>query len=215
MDKPYVVYCHLFPNGKRYIGITKVKPYTRRWRNGSSYKKQPKMYNAIKKYEWCNVEHLILFEKLDKTDAESKEIELIKKYNSIKNGYNQTAGGKGTNGMPCSDETKKKIGLKNKGNKPSQKQIDMARERLKGKPSWNKGIPHSEEHREKCAKKNKKRCNKKIASYDESWNLVNIFESCSEASREIGVSESNISRCARGGRPTAGGYKWRYVDDNI
>ena len=38
---------HIFPNGKRYIGITSRKP-TERWHNGKGYKKQF-VYKAIKK----------------------------------------------------------------------------------------------------------------------------------------------------------------------
>ena len=49
-DRRYVVYSDILENGKSYIGITCVKPYYYRWRAGSSYKSQPKMYNAILKY---------------------------------------------------------------------------------------------------------------------------------------------------------------------
>lgn len=46
----YFVYKHTFPNGKIYIGITDQKP-ERRWRNGIGYRRQPYVYNAIKKYK--------------------------------------------------------------------------------------------------------------------------------------------------------------------
>ena len=36
-NKNYTVYMHICPNGKRYIGITKLKPQER-WGNGKSYK---------------------------------------------------------------------------------------------------------------------------------------------------------------------------------
>lgn len=32
-ERNYLVYCHIFPNGKRYIGVTGQKPYDR-WQAG-------------------------------------------------------------------------------------------------------------------------------------------------------------------------------------
>lgn len=110
----YAVYMHKFPNGKVYIGITCQKPIKKRWfSNGSGYKQCPKMQKAIQKYGWENVIHYVLFDGLDKHEAEAKEIELIKKYDSILNGYNIEHGGNvsGTH----SEETKQKIALANKG----------------------------------------------------------------------------------------------------
>lgn len=40
-----------------------------------------------------------------------------------------------------------------------------------------------------------------------------IFESMSEAARFCGLKNvGNIYRCIKGGRPTAGGYHWKYAD---
>lgn len=60
----YTVYCHTFPNGKKYIGIT-GQSVSRRWRNGEGYEGQP-VYNAILKFRWENIKHEILFENLSK-----------------------------------------------------------------------------------------------------------------------------------------------------
>lgn len=51
--KEWCVYCHTFPNGKRYIGIT--CDAESRWRDGNGYKKQKKIWRAINKYGWENV----------------------------------------------------------------------------------------------------------------------------------------------------------------
>ena len=77
----YTVYMHICPNGKKYIGITKLKPNIR-WKNGKSYKGCVLFDKAIKKYGWDNMQHLVLYEKLKKEEAEQKEIELIAKYKS-------------------------------------------------------------------------------------------------------------------------------------
>lgn len=116
MDKKYIVYVHIFPNGKKYFGITSKKPNAR-WENGKGYDKehQPVIYAAIQKYGWENIEHKILYEDLTKEEAQSLEIYLIAKYKTNckrygdKYGYNMTDGGEGTLGRKMSDEQKQKI----------------------------------------------------------------------------------------------------------
>lgn len=110
----YRLYKHTFPNGKVYIGITS-QPLEARFQNGNGYKKCPKMYNAILKYGWNNVEHELLYDGLSKQEAEEKEIETIAFYNSVVNGYNADHGGNvsGTHSI----ETRAKISMGNKGKK--------------------------------------------------------------------------------------------------
>lgn len=115
MEKKFIVYEHLFPNGKRYIGITSKNP-NQRWENGSGYTKehQPVMYYAIKKYGWKNIQHNILFDNLSFDDAKNKEVELIKEYNTFvhsenSNGYNMTLGGDGVLGRKVTKEQKEKM----------------------------------------------------------------------------------------------------------
>lgn len=88
----FCVYKHTSPSGKSYIGITSRKP-SQRWLNGGGYIGQPKFYNAIEKYGWENFSHEVLFSGLSEEEACNKEIELIKKYDSIENGYNCSTGG--------------------------------------------------------------------------------------------------------------------------
>lgn len=111
----YKVYMHTFPNGKRYIGITKQE-LNARFDNGNGYKNNP-MKRAIKKYKWENVKHDLLFDNLTKEQAELKEIELIDFYNTtnIEFGYNLSKGGKSSSGCKFSEETKKKMSNWHKG----------------------------------------------------------------------------------------------------
>ena len=46
--RDYIVYRHISPSGKMYVGITKRRPQER-WGYGGGYNKQPKFFNAIKK----------------------------------------------------------------------------------------------------------------------------------------------------------------------
>lgn len=102
---------HIFPNGKKYIGITSRRPKAR-WGNGKNYHKetQSAMYHAIQKYGWENVEHKILYTDLTHDEACQKEQELIALYKTNcckygkKYGYNMTDGGEGVSGHPVSEK---------------------------------------------------------------------------------------------------------------
>ena len=92
------VYLHKSPSGKVYIGITKRKLESR-WANGNGYKDCPIFYKAIKKYGWDNIEHILLFDHLNKISAKLIEIDLIYYYKSINISYNITDGGQGQLGI--------------------------------------------------------------------------------------------------------------------
>ena len=206
----YVVYRHIFPNGKSYIGITSQYPFWRRWRAGSGYLSQPKMYNAIKKYGWENIHHEVLAKDLSLSEANRVEREMVAKFDSVKNGYNISSGGGGSYGIPCSEETKAKIGQANRG-KPSTDPMRLARY-TKEPGAWTKGKHLTGEHYRKVVEERKRRCNKRIACYDPvTHELIRIYDSCTNAAMAVGVSKENISRCALGGRKTSAGYEWRYL----
>lgn len=52
---------------------------------------------------------------------------------------------------------------------------------------------------------------KKVAQYDKQNNLLNTYESISEASRKTGITTTSISYSANGKRKTAGGFIWHFV----
>lgn len=97
MNRIYSLYMHVFPNGKLYIGITKdVKA---RWRAGGYYyKKQPKIWRAICKYGWDNVQHIVAKTGLTREEAEIAERRLISALGTVENGYNTAIGGDSLNG---------------------------------------------------------------------------------------------------------------------
>ena len=142
MERNYKVYMHVFPNDKVYIGITKTS-VKKRWLNGKGYKTSRKLNFAINKYGWENIQHKILYENLTKEEAEQKEIELIKKYNSTndKFGYNIENGGNHQGKM--SEDTKKKISEVMKG-------------KLSGINNGMYGKHHSLETRKKMSENNSK-----------------------------------------------------------
>jgi len=140
-EKLYCVYIHTFPNGKVYIGVTCRKPEHRWGSDGRGYTQCFRVYNAIQKYGWSNVEHEILFTGLSKIDAELKEIYLISEYKSMEAecGYNVSKGGQlNTTGISPSMETRRKLSISRMGNKnslgckQSQETIEKRRKKLIG-----------------------------------------------------------------------------------
>jgi len=91
-----VIYKAEFPNKKVYIGKTKNFEIRKNKHYYSiRYNKKTKMIRAIIKYGFENINWEIIFETQDETLLNNKEIELIKEYDSIKNGYNTAIGGLG------------------------------------------------------------------------------------------------------------------------
>ena len=89
----YCVYELIFPNGKRYIGLTGQKPELR-WKCGLGYKDQL-VYKPIKKYGWKNIKHIVVATMLTQEQAVRLEKYLIGYYksNNLMFGYNCTEGG--------------------------------------------------------------------------------------------------------------------------
>lgn len=90
----YSVYVHEFPNGKKYVGITRNTP-EKRWRHGQGYRNQKTVYKAIQKYGWNNIKHTIIASNISQQEAGQLERELISKYQTqnYAYGYNVEAGG--------------------------------------------------------------------------------------------------------------------------
>lgn len=120
----YIVYMHITPNNKRYIGLTS-NSIKKRWRSGHGYDNQI-FGKAIKKYGWNNIKHIIVAKGLTEDEAEWLESEMIKIYNTTnyKYGYNISPGGN-----IMSEETKEKISYKLKGrifNEEHKRKISLA-----------------------------------------------------------------------------------------
>ena len=91
----WTVYMHLFPNNKRYIGITHYEDPTQRWGVGGTNYIGQYVYSGISKYGWDNIQHIVLFDNLTLPQAALLESCYIALYssNNIAYGYNKTYGG--------------------------------------------------------------------------------------------------------------------------
>lgn len=92
--KKYKVYCHTNKiNGKQYIGVT-MQPLKKRFQYGNGYRTCHHFNRAIRKYGWESFETTVLFDELNKEQAEEKEVFLIHEMGTLSpNGYNLEGGG--------------------------------------------------------------------------------------------------------------------------
>lgn len=207
----YTVYMHVNKiNDKKYIGITKQKP-EKRWSNGKHYKSSPHFYNSIKKYGWDGFEHLILCTNLSKEEAKNKEIELIKKYDSMDNkfGYNCTKGGDGVSGRKLTKEQIEKMRLSNLGRKASEETKEKMSKAMTGRimnDEWKKRI--SESH-----KGDKNPSAKPIVQLDSNYKLIKEFSCAVYAENELNIFVSNINAVCLGKGKSAGGYVFMFKND--
>ena len=227
-DNKYCVYCHYFPNGKVYVGITSKKPEERWLKDGSGYKGQQIVYNAIKKYGWDNIEHVIIARDVNYESAKHIEIDYIELYNSTdrKCGYNISPGGD-----LISEESRKKISKSHIGLHPSQEARKKMTETQKGKKKSeehkrkigesNKGKKLSEEHKRILSEKATGRHrdttndprNMPIFQYNiQTGELVARYRSLSEAERQTGAKKNHISECAKDKRRQVLNCVWIYED---
>lgn len=207
MDKNYCVYIHKNKtNGKVYVGLTSMVP-EKRWKNGHGYlgKKKDGSYahpyfaSAILKYGWENFEHIIYADNLTMEEAANLEIELIFEYNATdrKFGYNIQNGGYSTGKI--GNESKKKIS-------------NSLKEYFKTHTNPMQGRKQSDDSKYKSMVNNKTR--RDVVCYDiETNQVVGVYLSVNQASRETGISLSSVSACCNGRLGSAYGLKFQFIDE--
>lgn len=199
------IYLHLNKiNNKVYIGQT-AQDLKERWKNGKGYKTCTYFYNAIQKYGWDNFEHIVLEQNENWTQEElnKKEQEYILFFNSNnpKYGYNITQGGSNIspNALPKALEWMKE-------------HPEFGKARAADMLKWQKEHPEEAlQMRRINAKKASDARKRKVQCVE----TQQVFESASAAARAIPkTSQSKICMVCRGQRSTAGGYHWKYVEEN-
>lgn len=229
-----IVYEHIFPNGKKYVGITSQKP-ERRWQNGKSYTNNIHLERAIAKYGWDNIQHVIVgeYETIEEAGRVEQQIIRDQRLQNPAFGYNISSGGE--HGKH-SDSTKAKLRKQRLGmNNPMYGKVGPMSPHY-GKPSPMLGKHLSAEAKAKISKANSGTNNgmygKSLSAEQiELIRNVNsginnkrsrrvlcvetgvIYASSGEASRMTGCYQSHISECCAGVHETTGGYHWRYADD--
>lgn len=202
----YIVYMHILPNNKRYIGITK-QTLESRFKNSLGYNTQQLFWRAIQKYGWNNIKHEIIAEGLTHDEACALEIEYIAKYktNNPKYGYNRTSGGDGTckfsHKNPHDENWKRKVSTANTGKKRSDEAKQKMRDAKLG-THWSeeRKKKYSESQRARgfkpsraCIEASHAKRVKPIIQYDLDGNIIAKYKSMLDASNKLGISVSYIS----------------------
>ena len=164
-------------NGKSYIGQTIDEEGRKKDHIRGKYKCY--FHDAIKKYGLENFNYEVL-EQIEESKLSEREIYWIKYFDTYNNGYNLTEGGEGTRGFShgfteeqkknlsekhkglipwnkgkhgiYSEETLKKIGERDHKSYWTEELRKLQSEKLKGRPSPNKGKITSEETKQKISK---------------------------------------------------------------
>lgn len=225
--KTYCIYKHTLPNQKVYIGQTcDIK---RRWR-ASSYVGNCLFYNAIQKYGWENITHEILEDNLTLEEANEKEKYYITLYQSTNRqyGYNLRAGGEG-GGIVVSKSEK----FKERYRKVYQYTLDgdfitewdnltLAAEGCgginkitgisqccNGKRKTAYGFQWRYKKFDHLSKQELTGVKKRIVQKDLEGNIIQIYDSVSEAVKALGMkSKSSITNVLTGSAKTAYGFLW-------
>jgi group I intron endonuclease len=87
-----IIYLLSFPNGKHYVGRTRNSLEQRLIEHKTRATKgyQHPLYYAINKYGWENISKTKLYIASTEEELVLKELEFIKNFNSLQNGYNLT-----------------------------------------------------------------------------------------------------------------------------
>ena len=218
-SKNWIIYEHISPSGKIYVGITSYSVATRWGTEGHKYLSKsnsrylhPIFAKAILKYGWNNFKHIIIASNLGEMTAKNMEKDLIA-FNKAKGiSYNITDGGDGVTGIYYSARHKEQISisLKNfykKHGHPLKgfKHNDISKKRMSEsqKSLW------TPEYRESQRRKHYK----PIIAIDSNRNRID-FESTLTASRELNVPTTSIWRHLKSGKPYKG-YIFYYLQEYI
>ena len=218
MSKTWYIYCHTAPNGKRYVGQTRIEP-EKRWGKGRGYKIQPYFKRAIDKYGWSNIKHAVLCTVSSQESANFLEQWFIEKWDTTnpKYGYNCAKGGAGPTGVKWDDERKQAFSEYMSGENNPMYGGDHSPESLARMSESCKGRKLSQETRERVTRivldANKKR-QTPIRQLDMDGNIVAVYPSFSAAVEKTGYSQSSICSCCLGNRKSAYGYMWEYEDED-
>lgn len=211
----FAVYCHYFPNGKVYVGLSCHCDNIEEKRfghDGCKYKKQPLVYRAIQKYGWNNIQHEVIAKYISRESAVNIEKDLIALYRSNERqyGYNISSGGE--EGSYHSEESRKKMSEQRRGKKKSEEhkcKIGEAHRGMKMSEEFCKKMSEIAKNRHHDTTKDPR--NIPILQFRiADGKFVARYRSFSEASKVTGGSRPHINECAKEKRRQVLDCVWIY-----
>ena len=201
-----VIYCYTSPSGKKYIGQTYEELKRKaRWKNMKyAYGGGLKIENARKKYgpEKFRYEILETLEARTKEELSNllniREIYWIDKFDTFKNGYNSTSGGKFTYSEKRSIS---KMGFKHSEN--TKKYLSEINKKRRLEHYYPSGKNLEKAHTNACIQ---------ILQYDLYGNFIKVWNSASDAAKSLDIDASSIRKCCRGNKSQAFHFIWINYD---
>lgn len=221
-----IIYRYISPSGKSYIGQTTNENIRREhWNTLGPYAGR-KINRAREKYGLSSFTYEVIerntYSNKDIAREELNKLEIyyIGLYDSYRHGYNCTIGGDSTLGCVCTEDTKNKISRANRGKRRSiETKLKLSR--------IGKGRKFSQEHKGNIGKALKGRpctwsdkivkakCLKEVIQYNTDGQFVNMYHSVREASFRTRISMASIYKCVNGEHNTAGGFIWKYKNNQL
>ena len=214
------IYMLISPSKKVYVGKSVcVKNRFRQYKALDKKTIGPALYHALKKYGWNNFVKVIVEVFDDNYEFLSeREMYWIKYHEAFgPKGYNCSEGGEGSEGRPCSKETRAKISAALKGRKGRKLTAEQIASMNRGLRNYyeNRTDEQKEEQRQRSYQSAKSQMKVVIAT-QKSTGIKRKFESVNSAARilssELGkrFGRANISNCANK-RPNYNSHKgWTF-----
>ena len=215
LSNNYIVYKHISPSGKVYVGITHQKA-NRRWRDGDGYKSCVKFKHAINKHGWNNLKHVIVAHGLTMNQAVTMERKLIQHYKDLGISYNIALGGECG---PVTEEHRRHLSESKKG-KPMHPRTKAALlKAITGRKASNEtrrklSISNTGKHHTAISRKKMSLSHSKaVLQLDKKTGaVVAEYPSAKEAAEAIKFYAANITRCCRDNTKSCKGFKWKYIN---
>ena len=216
----FIIYMHTNKvNGKKYIGQTSLSLEERCGKDGKNYDPSYKFGRAISKYGWDCFDHEIITEAATLDEANELEKYYISFYDSYRNGYNMTLGGRGVINDTCSIgvfqvDTEKKIVNHFDSIASAANCLDVCASNISscllGTQLTCHGFYFFPDNIDiDTIQLPKSKYNRSIIC----TNTGVIYETMFAASKELGISYASIARnCARNS-VSAGGYVFAFFDE--
>lgn len=210
-------------NGKCYIGQS--RDIEARWQKHlSAYKSSPdwELYRAFKKYGISKFTFEIV-EECQINELNEREIYWIAQYDSFNNGYNMTLGGEACNGTNDKvvyqyDLSGSLIGEYKSAHEAARAlniQFTNICKVCRGERKTAGGFGWSYEKKEKAQPiKTKRLGDGTVLQYTKDGQFIAEYPTATEADRITGISRTTIGLVCKGKGKTAGGFVWKYKNEN-
>lgn len=190
-------------NGKKYIGQS--IEIEKRWYNHINALELKYHHNIHLQRAWdkygANSFDFYILELCDKDSLDEREIYFISKFDTFKNGYNRTSGGKGVSDVIVSAETRKKIAKASTGRFHSVATREKMRQHMLQQ--------FQDDDFVRAFRENIESQMTPVCCYNQEGYIC-YYPNIHEAAKAIGAEPTNVCKVLKGKHKTCNGYTFCY-----